>query len=141
MQQKKEQMERQNWLANEWLCLQNQFDSYEKFSLMIKLFNLLLLFITVLISAKNIFILGIFTVIWLQDAIWKTFQSRIEQRLIIIEQAINKAETIQPLQFNLPFINSRGGFLALILQYLKQAIRPTVAFPHLLIVFSYVLLL
>lgn len=84
--------------------------------------------------------------LWLQDGIWKTFQSRTEHRLVQIEQTLvdgistarnTDAELTTALvafQFNHSFINQRPSGFKLIMEYGKQALRPTVAFPHLILV-------
>ncbi len=70
-------------LANEWSLLQNQCDSYEKHGLLIKLVAIVLLGTTLLVRPGNEpAIAAVICVLWLQDAIWKTFQHRIETRLL-----------------------------------------------------------
>ena len=72
----------------EWSLLQNQFDSYEKHSLYIKLLSILVLTTSIILIGTHVFVILILLVLWLQDGIWKTFQSRIEERLLLIEGAI-----------------------------------------------------
>lgn len=132
-----------NALNTEWCLLQNQFDSYEKHSLYIKLVSVLVLVATLLANAPSIFIVLVLAVLWLQDAIWKTFQSRIEPRLLQLEQWIseqdeqdtNQSQLNQnrAFQFNSYYQRSAFTGIALIGEYLKQALRPTVAFPHIVL--------
>ncbi len=124
--------------ANEWTVLQNQFDSYEKFSLLIKLVNIVILSGSFWLGSLSIYTLFILLILWLQDAIWKTFQSRIEARLLVLEEQLaceGLAETHQKraYQFNRQFLASRPGLFGLILVYLRQALKPTVAYPHILL--------
>ena len=84
----------------EWCLLQNQFDSYEKHSLYIKLLNVIVLLAAEISGVINIFIVLVLVVIWLQDAIWKTFQSRIEPRLLQIEKTISEKSEESAFQFN-----------------------------------------
>ncbi len=42
-------------------------------------------------------------------------------------------ETVAPYQFNSDFILSRPGGIGLVAEYLRQALRPTVAFPHVVL--------
>lgn len=118
----------------EWCLLQNQFDSYEKYSLLIKLAALSILFVTVLTDLATIYSVFILLVVWLQDAIWKTFQSRIETRLLLVEKCIAGELEATPFQFNRDYQNGRLSSLKLLIEYTRQAIRPTVAFPHLMLV-------
>lgn len=133
--------------TQEWTLLQNQFDSYEKYSLLIKLAAILFcglgLSIKLALDTTSwlTLIIGIILgVFWLQDAIWKTFQSRIESRLLKVEIAITdmKSETetennFIPYQFNSEFLATRAGVLSTLCEYAKQALRPTIAFPHLIL--------
>lgn len=125
-------------LTQEWTTLQNQFDSYEKHSLLIKLFAITWLIASFILSQLNLFnvCVGLIVcgIIWLQDAIWKTFQSRIEERILKVEEAIAESSDIAPCQFNREFIENRAGALSTLLGYLKQALRPTIAYPHIVIV-------
>ena len=82
-------------LTNEWSLLQNQFDSYEKFSLLIKLFSVGVFIIASLSEQLNFIILILLFILWLQDAIWKTFQSRIENRLLQIEGYLSTDKTCE----------------------------------------------
>ena len=79
-------------------------------------------------------------VVWLQDAIWKTFQSRIESRLLELEQGLSSANSekgdslaVEAFQFNSAYLKDRPSTIGLILEYMKQAARPTVAFPHVVL--------
>lgn len=129
-------------LAKEWRLQQNQFDSYEKFSLLIKLVSIVIAAMVVLTQQESasvtILIVMLLAILWLQDAIWKTFQSRIEARLLTLESAIlaenssGKTDVIA-YQFNQAFINNRIGGLSTMAEYLKQALRPTIAYPHVVV--------
>ena len=118
----------------EWCVLQNQFDSYEKHSLYIKLLSVIVMLAAELSNVIDIFIALVLLVLWLQDAIWKTFQSRIESRLILIEKYIAENSEESSFQFNTGFQKIRLGGLSLIFEYVRQSIRPTVAFPHIVLI-------
>ncbi|MFT5220197.1 MAG: hypothetical protein ACI822_003103 [Gammaproteobacteria bacterium] len=117
----------------EWCLLQNQFDSYEKHSLYIKLLSVIVMLVALISNVISIFIVLLLIVIWLQDAIWKTFQSRIETRLLQIEKCISDASEGAAFQFNREYQSVRLSGLSLINEYFRQSIRPTVAFPHLVL--------
>ena len=125
-------MEKKKYEA-EWCLLQNQFESYEKHSLYIKLISILMLFLSEIFSVSMISIFLILLVLWLQDAIWKTFQSRIEPRLLKIEKNIREKTEGSEFQFNKEYQLVETSGLSKILEYSKQAIRPTLAFPHIVL--------
>ena len=122
-------------LGAEWCLLQNQFDSYEKHSLCIKLLSIVVLLITAVAGQINSYIILILSVLWLQDGIWKTFQSRIEIRLLQIEKYIAAEDEQAAFQFNSEYNKTRLSGLSLVLEYACQSIRPTVAFPHVALIF------
>ena len=117
-------------LAAEWQLLQNQFDSYEKHSLYIKLSSIIVLLIAAVTGQTNSYIILILSVLWLQDGIWKTFQSRIEIRLLQIEKCIAEKSEENAFQFNTAYDEASLNGLSLVGEYARQSIRPTVAFPH-----------
>lgn len=123
-----------NEFQTEWCLLQNQFDSYEKHSLYIKLLSVIILLMVEIFSSASIVILVILLTLWVQDAIWKTFQSRIESRLLQIEKFIAEGSHQAVCQFNSEFMKVRLTGLSLMKEYARQAIRPTVAFPHIVLI-------
>lgn len=123
---------------SEWTLLQNQYDSYEKHSLYIKLISILVLVLCEITDTNSILIFGILLVLWLQDSIWKTFQSRIEPRLFQIEKNIRERAEDNAFQFNSEYQAIESSGLGKIGEYLKQAMRPTVAFPHVVLIFLFV---
>ncbi|WP_293268018.1 hypothetical protein [Neptunomonas sp.] len=126
-----------NAFINEWNVLQTQSDAYEKHSLYIKLLGIAITACATLIQANLLLILLLAT-LWLQDAIWKTFQARISERLLKVEAALrDNNETlnnVSPCQLNSEWLAQRSGFSGLIKEYLCQAARPTVAFPYILLI-------
>ncbi len=121
-------------LKNEWSILQNQSDSYEKYSLLIKLVNIGLLSAAYISGNISIFVIFLSLIIWMQDAIWKTYQSRIESRLFRIENYLLNGVDEKAYQLHSDYQKNRPGSIALIGEYLRQAVRPTVAFPHVVLV-------
>jgi hypothetical protein len=119
-----------NELMTEWCLLQNQFDSYEKHSLYIKIVSIIVLLSAEISGFIGISLILILIVLWGQDAIWKTFQSRIETRLFQIEKTISTDNHESACQFNSEYNKVSLSGLALIMEYARQSIRPTIAFPH-----------
>lgn len=117
----------------EWCLLQNQYDSYEKHSLYIKLLSVIITTTVVVSGAPSIFTLLLVLVLWLQDGIWKTFQSRIEPRLMQIEKHIAEGSEAPAFQFNSEYQSARLSGSSLVREYIRQAVRPTVAFPYLVL--------
>jgi len=118
----------------EWCLLQNQYDSYEKHSLYIKLLSVIVLLAAEIADVISILIILVLVVLWFQDAIWKTFQSRIEPRLLQIEKYILEESEESVFQFNSEYHRSRLSGMSLINEYVRQSIRPTVAFPHIVLI-------
>jgi hypothetical protein len=128
-------------LANEWSLLQNQYDSYEKYSLLIKLGGIGLLSIAFFMHHLNFSILILLLILWLQDAIWKTFQARIEGRLLQLEGYLSDDQNLdrtdgRAYQFNRLYLETRPGTIELINEYVHQAVRPTVAYPHVILILA-----
>ena len=124
-------------LASEWTLLQEQCFGYERHSLAIKLVATSLVALSLLmpfdIQWPVCVIVGI---LWLQDAIWKTFHSRIETRIILVEEALADVPSTQSrpaFQLHTQFRAARrkGGALG---QYLRQGVRPTVAYPYIVLI-------
>ncbi len=127
-------------LQKEWMTLQNSFDHYEKVSLLIKLFNILLTCYLSLITQAPEWAVVVCAVIWLQDGIWKTFQARTAVRLEQVEQYLAKLQTCEEtdkpaagMQFNSMWAASRKGAVGLVTEYLVSCLKPTVAYPHLVL--------
>lgn len=119
---------------NEWTTLQNSYDRYEVNGLWIKLIAIILFFLSFALATPIIITLLMLLVFWLQEAIWKTFQNRTEQRLLNIEQELTQANENSSFQFYSQWESTRPSTLGLIKEYAKQACRPTIAFPYIALV-------
>lgn len=131
------------YFVQEWQVLQKQVDDFEKWSLIIKITNVLITLFLIIFIQKSYIVGSIIFIVWLQDGIWKTFQSRSEFRLLSVEKAIEHYKNSEknavdlPFQLNSDFLVNRPSTISLIAEYIKQSIRPTVAFPHLALVTLY----
>ncbi len=126
-------------LASEWSLLQNQFDSYEKHSLLIKLSSIGVLSTAYFTNHLSLFVLFLLLILWLQDAIWKTFQARIDTRPLQLENYLSNKPDLEnsddvAFQFNSLYAQNRPGSVGLLKEYLGQSLRSTVAFPHIVLV-------
>jgi len=122
--------------SQEWLALQSQHDKFECYSLIIKLVAIGLSAFILVNDNISLAIIALAPVLWLQDAIWKTYQARTEAHLLVLEKVL-AGEIVDddsaPFQFNQSFQNNRPGLIGLTKEYLAQASRPTVAFPHVVL--------
>ncbi len=117
-------------LQDEWLLLQKQHEHYEFAALAVKLG-------AVGLFAFDASLLGaLLAVLWLQDAIVKTFQSRLGVRLLRIEQSLAQPEArgTAAMQLHSQWLADRPGGLALLREYALSACRPTVAFPYVALI-------
>lgn len=130
----------QRGLEAEWKVLQQQVESYERFALAIKLVAIVTAVFAYCLGQMDGFLVVIFLVFWLQDAIWKTFQSRLEERLLQVESALAQQPSEgddnlpKPYTLHTLFGQKNRGLTAMLKEYLCQAKRPTVAFPHIVLV-------
>ena len=108
-------------LATEWALLQNQFDSYEKCSLAIKLISIVVVALASMFNSINEVVVTLLLVLWLQDAIWKTFQGRAEVRLLQLEHLLENTNNSdsQAYQFNRQYLANRPSTIGLIVEYLE----------------------
>lgn len=118
----------------EWICLQNQYDSYEKFSLVIKLVSVGVCTVLLFHQALDFIVAPLCSILWLIDSIWKTFQSRISDRLLQIERIIAGDSEIGAFQFNSEWVKNRQSSAKLLSEYLINGLSPTVLAPHVLII-------
>ena len=127
--------------ADEWKILQQQQYIFEIGSLVIKLCNVFLLLLLIIFNITLVIGTSVLLVLWLQDAIFKTFQARGETRLLILERSIEKniekceemgaaqsdlaqadsVEAEKPFQLNQQFMKNRPTTLGLIQSYLQQS--------------------
>jgi hypothetical protein len=82
------------------MTLQNQFDAFETLSLAIKLVSVLVATLFVFELKHPEIIVELNSTCWLQDAIWKTFQSRFADRLLELESELSSASGDNNIQFN-----------------------------------------
>ena len=87
-----------------------------------------------LIAKLNVIdIVLLLLVLWLQEGIWKTFQSRTESHLLALEKASSDNDEKFGLSFYSEWNESRPGIKKLIFQYISNSLRPTVAYPYVVL--------
>jgi hypothetical protein len=121
-------------LGHEWAVLQHNHEQYEKTSLLSKL-GVIALFVACLALSMDVFVmLLLMLVMWLQEAMLRTSQSRLGERILQIEQHIAAGAQVPAYQLHSEWRASRPGLAGLLVEYGKNALRPTVAFPYVALV-------
>ena len=119
-----------NPLREEWQTLHQDYERYDRYSLLIKLVamlsSLIVIGLTIHLWIAILFIL----VLWLQEGIWRTVQGRTSERLLALEQLIKRDERKSAMQFYSDWEATRHGTIGLIKEYMRNALRPTVAYPY-----------
>jgi len=125
-----------NDFQNEWAIIHSDIEKYERFSLIIKLFTVLIFILSKAIAIETLLAISLILVLWLQDGIWKTFQKRLESRILIIEDNIENNHNDKGTAFQLysKWQTNRSSSLALIKEYLFNSLKPTVAYPYIALI-------
>lgn len=121
----------------EWLSLQNHYEHYERGSLLIKLVCVVL-FAAALVLRFNVIVAAVLVLIlWLQEGIFRTCQARMGDRLLQVEASLRESaqtkQTAQAFQLHTEWLKTRPSAVGLIMEYAKNAARPTVAFPYIVL--------
>lgn len=121
-------------LEQEWITLQKGYQQSEIMALIIKLLSVVVCLVGVLINEAVLIALLLILVLWAQEAIWKTFQARTEQRLLAIEEA--RANNLAHSAYRLytDWSMSRPGTTELMREYIRNSTRPTIAFPYVILI-------
>lgn len=115
-----------NALHQEWLALQAQHERYEALAMAVKL----VAFAATVLVPDNTLALALLALLWLQEAVLKTFQGRLGDRLLVVEAGLKAGDGTQAMQLHSDWLASRPGGTGTVAQYLKSALRPTVALPY-----------
>lgn len=125
-------MQTSDAMAREWGILQRQHEHYEFVALGIKLVAVSLFAMALTLGLQDVLIGLLMLVLWMQDAIFKTFQARLGARLLDLERQLADGDTGpgRAFQLHTAWRDSRKGLSGLLGEYLRSALRPTVAFPY-----------
>lgn len=134
-------------LLKQWQTLHICHENYEQYALIIKLFAIACTVVAISLSVSLLLSLFLLSIVWLQEAIWKTYQSRLAHAIMLIEEKMtcNDAEDNdkleQPYLLYKEWQLKRPNNKQLIKEYIVNSIKPTVIYPYLpliliLIVFS-----
>lgn len=117
-------------LSTEWGVLQQHYYRYEQHALLIKLLAVVLTALAVPLAADWT-LLPLVAILWLQEAMLRTWQARLGERALKLESALRAGtDALLAWQLHSDWQATRPGTLALLRAYLSQALRPTVAFPY-----------
>jgi len=120
-------------LNEEWKILHQDFERYDRYSLLIKL-TAVLSSLIIIGLAINLWVAIIFIlVIWLQEGIWRTVQARTAERLLALEEMIKSDDQKAAMQCYSNWEATRHSAAGLIKEYLLNALRPTVAYPYVVL--------
>jgi len=118
--------------AREWTVLQTQYEQYEFVALAIKLVAVSLFAVSLLLGLQQELVGLLMLVLWMQDAIFKAFQARLGERLLQLERQLAGGSEAagQAFQLHTRWLSARKGVAGLLGEYLRSAVRPTVAYPY-----------
>ena len=125
-----------NKLQNEWNILHQDIEKYARFSLLIKLFSVLICLFAFAYDLSAWLTIFFILILWLQNGIWQTFQARLEKRILFIEQQLQNITNSDDMAFQLysQFQEQRLGAVGLVKEYCISSLKPTVAYPFVLLV-------
>ena len=133
-------------LRQEWATLQATFERYERGGLTVKLVAVVLVAAGLLTSFAPVLICVLLAVLWLQEGIWRSFQARIGARLLKVEAGLrHEAESaasadrvaapgdVVAFQLHSEWLASRAGGFRLLRDFIANSLRPTVAYPYVVL--------
>ena len=114
--------------GTEWVTLQQDHERYEASALVIKLAAVVLATLGIALSWPALALLLPLPVLWLQEGILRTSQARLGARLLRIESGGSDA-----FRLHSEWQASRPGISGLLAEYIGHSLRPTVAFPYVVL--------
>ncbi len=120
-------------LGQEWMTLQNNHEHYERGALQLKLVTVVFAFALLAVNLPALIVAVVVAALWLQEGIYRTSQSRLGQRLMVLEGLIKTNESGLPYQLHTQWQAARPGVGGLLREYLGNAMRPTVAYPYVVL--------
>ncbi len=119
-------------LSQEWQTLQTNHEQHERNALLIKLVCVVLCVAGLAVHVPAGWLALVVALLWVQEGIIKTYQSRLSDRLLKVEAMLlaPTAPTLAAMQLHSEWMASRPSAFSLIASYAISACRPTVAFPY-----------
>ncbi|MET0962885.1 MAG: hypothetical protein ABWY05_08710 [Noviherbaspirillum sp.] len=120
--------------GHEWAILQHNHEQYEKSCLLIKLGAVALFVFCVALAMPAAAVLSLLLILWVQEAVCRTSQSRVGARIVQVEQMSREGSTqAAGYQLHTEWQASRPGSGGLLAEYGRSMLRPTVAFPYIVL--------
>lgn len=127
-------------LGQEWMTLQNNHEHYERGALQLKLVTVVFAFALLAVNLPALIVALVVSALWLQEGMYRTSQSRLGQRLLVLEGLIKSHESGLPYQLHTQWQAARPGVGGLLREYLGNAMRPTVAYPYIVLLLGLLVL-
>lgn len=125
-------------LKQEWQNLHQDHERYDRYGLLIKLTAAIACLISVGMGMTLWLAIVFVLVLWLQEGIWRTVQARTSDRLMVVEKALKQTDgehrDTQGMQFYTEWEANRPGTVGLVKEYVANAVRPTVAYPYVILI-------
>lgn len=122
-----------NLLRQEWQTLHQDHERHDRYGLLIKLTAVIVCLLSLAFGMTLWQALIFVLTLWLQEGIWRTIQARTSERLLVVEKLLAKPDGHTGLQFYSAWQAARPGTAGLIKEYLRNALRPTVAYPYVIL--------
>jgi hypothetical protein len=103
-----------NLLSQEWQMLHQDHEKYDRYGLLIKLTALLAALLSLGLKIDLWLALVFILLPWLQEGIWRTVQARTGDRILAIEELLNKSGDQPAMQFYSNWEANRLGTVGLI---------------------------
>jgi hypothetical protein len=127
-------------LGQEWNTLQNNYESYERSALQVKLLAVVLCMGGYALGLPFEVTAGFIVLLWVQECVLRTGQARLGERMVRLEALVrNDAAATSACQLHTEWLATRGsgnGNAGLLAEYARHALRPTVAFPYAVLVLA-----
>ncbi|MFT3718184.1 hypothetical protein [Pseudorhodoferax sp.] len=122
-------------LGREWSALHHDCERGEASALWIKLAAVAVAVVAVALGFDAVLTMALVLVLWVQEGIVRTGQSRLVARLLRVEALLREpaAGAGQGCQLYSEWQAGRPGIVGLLGEYLAHAARPTVAFPYVVL--------
>ena len=122
-------------LVHEWTTLQNNYEQCERNSILIRLVSAVLFVACLVLPLDAVIPIAVMVILWVQEGILRTGQSRLGDRLLRIEQMLRQAspQVAYACQLHTEWQAGRPGFAGLLAEYAKSMLKPTVAFHYVIL--------
>lgn len=118
-------------LQCEWIALQHDHEVHERTAVAIKVAAVVLCGLAAWIGMPLVASIPLLLVLWVIEAVARTVQARLGDRLLRIETLISEAAPDSAaFRLHSEWLDGRPGLIGLLREYARAAGRPTVAFPY-----------